>query len=382
MMMDDDEYDDEVEEIEGLGLWEESEEEGEEDFDDPKPMQALVGHQDITKHLEYLKTQNRLPHALLFTGPRGIGKAKVAEACARMLLAGKTTMDVAETHPIVTQMQAGSCADYLMVSGENRGDEEREKAVLIDIEQIRAIDHFLSLTRANCPMRVVIIDGAEAMNANAANALLKNLEEPPAHTVMVLICHNQAKLLPTIRSRCQVIAFKPLDLSECQQILAGIAPQATIPELQLLAALSDASPGLALKWLKLGAAGLYERLCAIFAMPQGDDAAQIAAVIQFAEDITSDRSTIHQRFQMVSGLLLAFFNRLHQREPMAAPEWELSAMQRWKTTQPPSEWAAAWFIIKEQCNMAEHLHLDYRHLLTTLLLRLVRGKMPLSMKAG
>lgn len=387
MMIEDDEYneDEDYTGTDTIGMWDDEPSDDEsDDFDSlaiAAPPKKLVGHTNIVTHLEALASGGKMPHALLFSGTRGIGKAKVAEAFARMLLTGKHSLDVPDTHSIVTQMHAGSCGDYLFISGENRGDESREKAVLIDIDQIRAIDHFLSLTRSSCPMRVVVIDGAEAMNANAANALLKNLEEPPPHTVIILISHNAAKLLPTIRSRCRLVGFKPLTHEECQEILAINAPGSAAEDLERIAALADASPGLALKWLNLNGVSMYQHVCELFAS-ESSDAAQIAEIRDFAASIAADKAIIHQNFQMLTGLLLAFFSRMHQSAPLTTNEAETLAMQRWKSTTSPEQWTECWFEIKDQCNMAQGLHLDTKNILTTLLLRLVRGKMPLSLKAS
>jgi DNA polymerase-3 subunit delta' len=381
----DDERDDDAE---NLDVWDESslttddDESSAEAYSPAKTAPKLVGHQAIVQHLEALHAAEKLPHAMLFSGTKGIGKAKLAESLARMLLAGKPTMEVSDFHPVVAQMQAGSCGDYLYISGENKASgDEKEKAVLIDIEQIRAIDHFLGLTRSSCPMRVVIIDGAETMNANAANALLKNLEEPPPHTMIILISHNAAKLLPTIRSRCRLIQFTPLTHAECLQVLTSLTGSAPTESLSLLVALADSSPGLALNWHNLGGAAMYQQLCELFSADM-DDVAQINAVMQFADEVCGNKSIIHQHFQMLMGLLLAFFSRMHHTEPQGINDVEARAMQKWLERTGVDGAVACWFEVKEQFQMAQGLHLDYKNLLTTLLLRLIRGKMPLSLKSA
>lgn len=143
----------------------------------------------------------RLPHALLLCGPPGLGKRRFAEAFAALLLCEQPLDGLACGECRGCRLwQAGSHPDFSRVVPESEGG-------VLKVEQIRALGNFVSRTSGREGARVVWLAPAEAMNINAANALLKNLEEPAASVVFLLISDSPAGLLPTIRSRCQTLAF-------------------------------------------------------------------------------------------------------------------------------------------------------------------------------
>lgn len=141
---------------------------------------------------------SKLPHALLFAGAKGIGKRQLAEALAQLLLC------LAPVDGVV----CGKCRGCQLNKAQNHPDlirlEPEEGSKGIKVDQVRALIEDLSKTAQQGGYKVVIIDPAEGMNANSANALLKSLEEPAAKTLLVLISHSASSVLPTIRSRCQL----------------------------------------------------------------------------------------------------------------------------------------------------------------------------------
>src|SRR5262249_4560580 len=150
--------------------------------------------------------------------------------------------DEAAAHRIA----AGSHADLLVV--EQEYDEKKEEyAREIPVAQAREISQFLALTPGEGRWRVVIVDAADALNANAANAILKILEEPPPQAVLLLVSHNPGRLLPTIRSRCRMLRLKPLNDKAFAAAMEHIAPGMEAQEYATLAELSDKSPGVALQ---------------------------------------------------------------------------------------------------------------------------------------
>jgi len=165
-----------------------------------------------------LKRKDRLPHALLLRGVHGIGKLAFAEALARALLCENPGADRVACgrctacrwmgqggHPDFRRLEPDSLAEPK--DGE-QGAEKKEKAsVQIPVEQVRGIADFINISSHRGGVKVVLIHPAEALNANAANALLKNLEEPPPGTYFLLVAHRWHQLLPTIKSRCQHIAL-------------------------------------------------------------------------------------------------------------------------------------------------------------------------------
>lgn len=170
-----------------------------------------------------LELGERLPHALLFVGPPGLGKRALAETLAARLLCDAPAADglacgrceacrwrLAGNHPDLHLLIPAADAEAAAASepeAERESGSSKAKSNQIVIEQIRALQATLSVTGHHSTRRVVILDPAEAMNAYTANALLKLLEEPPAGCVFVLVSSAPRRLLPTIRSRCQQWAF-------------------------------------------------------------------------------------------------------------------------------------------------------------------------------
>jgi len=194
----------------------------------PEPAEnpMLVGHSAAAQMLAGAYRTGRLPHALLFAGPQGIGKATLAFHLAHHLLRFPSAVEAPDnlaspepSSPLFRQIATGAHPGVLHLT---RPVNEKTKAfkTVLTVDEIRKVNRFLSLTSHDGSYRVVIVDPADDMNPNAANALLKNLEEPPSRTVFVLITHSIGRLLPTIRSRCQTILFQPQEYGD---LLAALA---------------------------------------------------------------------------------------------------------------------------------------------------------------
>lgn len=166
-----------------------------------------------------LARAGRLPHALLLRGREGIGKLAFAEALADALLCeNRQPMDPAcGKCAACAWMEQGSHPDFRRLEPESLAEpveaeegSDRKKGLQIEVDQVRSLTDFIQLSSHRRGAKVVLIHPAEALNVNAANALLKNLEEPPPQTYFVLVAHRWHQLLPTIRSRCeQVVLASP-----------------------------------------------------------------------------------------------------------------------------------------------------------------------------
>jgi DNA polymerase III subunit delta' len=174
--------------------------------------------QDHWRQLRQAREQGRMPHALLLSGPRGVGKGAFAEALARALLcrAPDAEGQACGQCPPCLQGEAGSSPDFLRVSPEEEG-----KAIKVD--QVRELCAGLALTSHGGGFQVALVRPAERMNLNAANSLLKTLEEPTANTVLLLVTERPAQLPATIRSRCQQLVFPAPPRAEALAWLAGQA---------------------------------------------------------------------------------------------------------------------------------------------------------------
>ncbi|MHB8533957.1 MAG: DNA polymerase III subunit delta' [Sulfuricaulis sp.] len=149
------------------------------------------------------RQHDRLPHALLFYGQPGLGKHAFAVQLAKAMLCERPVAGVACGRCRGCQLlAAGTHPDLASI-----GLEEDAKMIVVD--QIRALGDFLSMRPHTATHKLVIISPAERMNANAANSLLKSLEEPPLDNVLLLVTSHPARLPATIRSRCSQILFKP-----------------------------------------------------------------------------------------------------------------------------------------------------------------------------
>lgn len=203
-------------------------------------MQPL-GHAQVQAQLATLLAQSAFPHALLLHGPQGIGKATLAHWLAARLICGagegaKNPLAPNKTSPLWAQLQAGSCPDFhtLIVP---------EKKKSIGVEDVRNL--LETLQRSSEHARVVVLDALDDVTPDAANTLLKQLEEPRPGIYFLLICHHLSAVLPTIKSRCRLQKMGVLAEAETASVLAAQGAE------MIEAPLAQGRPG---AWLSLSAA--------------------------------------------------------------------------------------------------------------------------------
>ncbi|MCV0349990.1 DNA polymerase III subunit delta' [Nitratireductor aquimarinus] len=194
------------------------------DIPEPSENPILVGHERAAEMLAGAYRAGKLHHGLLFAGPPGIGKATLAFHLANHLFsnpqpeAAPPRFSPPDPTGQVFRLVAQDAHPSLLHLTRPFVERDKKFKTVITVDEIRRIHRFLSLTPHDGGYRVVIVDPADDLNISAANALLKSLEEPPPRTLFVLITHSLGRLLPTIRSRCQIVRLQPLETPE----LAGL----------------------------------------------------------------------------------------------------------------------------------------------------------------
>ncbi|URW76607.1 DNA polymerase III subunit delta' [Sphingomonas donggukensis] len=225
-------------------------------------MTSLIGNEAPQAAFAAALSGGALHHAWLIAGPEGVGKAQFAkDAAARILARG-----AGESERTAAMLAAGSHPDYRLLRRvpKDADKPEGELARSIKIDAIRGLQAMFATKPSMSDARVVIIDAIDDVERpGASNALLKNLEEPPAGTIFLLVSHAPGRLLPTIRSRCRLLRFDPLSDHEVAGVLRDQLPQASAAEVAALVRAGAGSPGRALRFAGLDLAAIEGDLAAI-----------------------------------------------------------------------------------------------------------------------
>lgn len=225
---------------------------------------ALIGNESARDALAAAMASGALHHAWLIAGPEGVGKGAFARiAAARMLAEASEPQklspgwEVPETTQTAHLIAAGAHPDYreLVRLPKDAAKPDEALARSITIAQVRSLQPLFATKPSLSSRRVVVIDSIDDLERGGANALLKNLEEPPAGTIFLLVSHAPGQLLPTIRSRCRLLRFEPLPSEQVAAILRTELPDASASEIEALVRAGEGSPGRALGFagLDLGA---------------------------------------------------------------------------------------------------------------------------------
>jgi DNA polymerase-3 subunit delta' len=338
----------------------------------PRANPFLIGHEEAERILADSLRSRRLHHAWLITGPKGIGKATLAYRFARHLLAGtvETTENPTEltgsgalafdpARPLFHRVAAGGHADLYTIERQYDGKRNRMRDEIV-VADVRGVGRFMHLTAAEGGWRVVVVDSADEMNRNAANAILKLLEEPPERVLLVLLAHATGRLPATIRSRCRTLPLSPLSDATVANLLRRYGAKLAEEDAAALARLAEGSIGLALDLAEQGGLGLYREILSLLQTLPSLDA---PALHGFSERIS--RRGADTAYRTASALLLWWLGRLVRGgvsgcSPDEVVEGEGELMRRLVAAGGLDRWLEVWENVGALLVRADEVNLDRR----------------------
>ena len=329
-------------------------------------------------------TSGRLHHGWLITGPRGVGKATLAWQIAKFLLATPpdnggmfaseppTTLDIPADHPITHRLLALAEPGLFLLrrAWDDKARPPRLKKV-ITVDEVRKLRGFFALSAPGGGRRVVIVDAADEMNVNAANALLKLLEEPPENAILLLVCHQPMRLLPTIRSRCRELRLSPLSGDDLTRALAQADCQIAADAQDALDQLAAGSVGDALTLSELGGPKIYADLIRIFENAPRYDRPAALALANAAAGVKNV-----EKFDLTLHLILVFLARLARHGASHPPSGEAAigeaALLARLSSNPQSarDWAALEQELSARATHGKGVNLDPAALILDMIFRI------------
>lgn len=354
----------------------------------PRDNPSLVGQEAAEETLLRAYQAGRLPHAWLLTGAKGIGKATLAYRFARFLFKGPqegglfsdgpTSLVIEAEDPVFLRIAAGGHSDFRVL--ERQTDDKGRLRGVITVDEVRKSLGFLRMTPAEAGWRVLLVDAADDLNPNAANALLKLLEEPPEQALLLLVSHAPARLLPTIRSRCCQLALAPLAPEALLELLGQHLPELDAQELGRLAEISEGSLGRALDLADCGGLDLLgDILVLLEGLPQID----VPALQGLAERLgRGSDDTAFRTSMTLLGWWLARFLRAAEtgEQPSEIHSGEAALMARLADLHPMEDWIEAWQSLSHLTLRARAVNLDRKHVTISAfqMLESPRGLAPIS----
>lgn len=363
----------------------------------PRANPLLLGHSQALRQTEEWLASGVLPQALMICGPWGIGKATLAFRIARMLLRRPepAALLFGEAPPAAPQTDgagvdwpsdeasrwvvAGTHPDLLTI--ERRFDEKKGRAATdIVVDDVRRIGAFLASSPAAGGWRVVVVDAADDMNRNAANALLKVLEEPGRNSLIVLVSHQPSRLPATVRSRCRKLLLGPLADDVLATLVSRFLPELPAPEQALLCTLAEGSIGRALLLARHDGTAAFRTIGGFFEALAGGSGARHLGSWLNDPALGGDEDG----FRVTAHVLDWWLRRIAAAGLGAGPEGAESigpagaTAHRLATAAPLDRWLKVWDKTQHLLAQAAHGNLDRRQALVTALLHVQTDVLPLS----
>lgn len=344
---------------------------------EPRVNPYLNGHENAEQDFLSAWESGRLAHAWLIAGPRGIGKATLAYRMARYALAQSaagsgdtlfgagmfdtgappTSLTMPPEDPVFRRVASMGHADFRAVERPWADAKMSRRKTVIGVDEVREIGTFLSMTPSEGGWRAIVIDAADEMNSNAANAVLKVLEEPPARALLFLVAHNADRLLPTIRSRCRRLDLRPLRENQVVSLLHRYRPDLEPKDAGPLAVLGDGSIGRALELADEGGVALFRDLMSLLAEVPRLNASRLHAL--------GDQTLRGDAFRTLSGLLAWWLARIVAAGARGLIEdmneivpGERALARRLLASAPPAAWAEVWDGIGRLARRTDAVNLD------------------------
>jgi DNA polymerase-3 subunit delta' len=327
-----------------------------EGFSAPREVASVFGHDAVIEEFDDAFRSGRMHHAWLLVGSEGIGKATLAYCFARTVLSGGGLHG--DTGAVFRKVAALSHPNLLLLR-RSYNDKTKRYGQWIGVDEVRRLRAFLGNTAGESGWRVVIVDRADELNTNAANALLKTLEEPPARTLFLLISGAEGRLPVTIRSRTRTLRVPSLGKDDLEKaVQAAIERDDYKPDartLQTALALSEGSVRRALELISGKGIELYEEIIDTFASLPDLDWARLHGLVEGLAN-TSDA----ERLELYLSLLLGLIERLIRfvATSEGATDRERAIAPHLVSRDNLAAWAEAWEAISLERAEALALNLD------------------------
>ncbi len=349
----------------------------------PKMADLLIGHEAAERTFLEAFNTDRLHHAWLITGPKGVGKATLAWRFAKFLLtqdeaaqggpglfgdelpSKADSLTVASGHPVVQRIISGGHGGVSSIERSFNAKTGKMRTDIV-IDDVRKLINFYTQTSSEGGWRVAIVDAADELNVNAANALLKLLEEPPAKSILFLIAHSPGKLLPTIRSRCRTLGLQALSEDSVQAVLAARFPDLQPKDLRTLARLSSGAPGRAVQLAEMSGVSLYNELSTLLsALPR----LNTPAVHTLAGKLAAPKAD--SEYRLFVEMFLGWLNRMVRQtvctdSQIDIIEGESATMQRISANAGLDQWLDLWEKMGRLVSRADAVNLDKKQVIVNL----------------
>jgi DNA polymerase III subunit delta' len=346
-----------------------------EGFSSPREVDRLFGHDAALAEFGDALHSGRLHHAWLLVGPEGVGKATLAYRLAREVLArgeeGAPQAPITADHPVFRKV-AGLGHPNLLLIRRSWNDKTKRYSQYIGVDEVRRLRNFLGHSAGETGWRVVVVDRADDLNQNAANALLKALEEPPPRTLFLLVATAEGRIPVTIRSRCRTLRVTALGHEELEgAVRAALERDEHEVNAETLSVALELSQGSVRRALELATGegiALHRDILATFGrLPELDG----PAAHKLAERLGGFGSD-SERLELFLSLLLGLMERLIRNaatgEGAIGEEREHAA--RLLSPATLSQWVEAWEAIGRAKTDAASLNLDRSLLVLETLYRL------------